>query len=143
MILVDANLLLYAYMNADLRHTPARAWLNDVINGPAPVGLPWASLLAFLRISTNARAYAKPASVDRAFAQIEAWLALEVVWIPQPTSRHAEILGSLLRASGARGNLTTDAHLATLAIEHGLTVCSADADFARFPGLRWMNPLAA
>ncbi len=77
-----------------------------------------------------------------ALAQMEAWLERENVWIPQPTERHAEILSAVLRASGARGALTSDAHLAALALEHGLTLCSADNDFARFPGLRWTNPLS-
>lgn len=143
MILVDANLLLYAYMDAYPQHRAARTWLNEQLNGAAPVGLPWATLLAFLRISTNPRAYTIPSTVKDACLQVEEWLALSVVQIPEPGPRHGEIILALLRRAGTGGKLVSDAHLAALAIEHGLMLCSADTDFARFPGLRWSNPLAS
>ena len=105
--------------------------------------MPWPSLLGFLRIATNRRVFAEPAPTEEAWSLVLAWLARRPVWIPQPTERHAEILGRLLTLPGVRANLVHDAHLAALAIEHGLVLCSTDGDFARFPGLRWQNPLAA
>lgn len=141
MILVDANLLIYAGVDSFSQHESARKWLDDRLNGAAPVGLPWTSLLAFVRISTNPRVFARPAPVSEAWRQIQAWLDCERVWIPQPTDRHRAILGSLLTASGVQANLVQDAHLAALALEHGLILCSTDGDFGRFEGLRWENPL--
>jgi len=96
---------------------------------------------AFVRISTNPRVTRNPLSPDRAWTHVEAWLHAEPAWIPLPTERHADVLGRLIRSYQLGGNLVTDAQLATLAIEHGLTVCSADTDFARFPEIRWENPL--
>ncbi len=107
------------------------------------MGLPWHSLVGFLRITTSRRIFDKPQSVQNVWSQIVAWMALDSVWIPEPGSGHAEILGRLLGAPGVYGNVIHDAHLAAIAIEHELTLCSADGDFARFPGLRWINPLAA
>ena len=101
------------------------------------------TLLAFLRITTNARLLPRPASVARAWSQIEAWLESPVAWIPGPTDRHAETRGRLLALTGASASDVHDAHLAALALQHGLIVATADRDFARFPGLRWENPLAA
>lgn len=143
MILIDAKLLLYAHFSSFPEHPPARDWLDRQLNGYAPVGLPWASLLAFLRIGTNPRILEEPEPIAEAWGQVRTWLACKVAWIPQPTERHSELLGSLLILPGIRAKLVPDAHLAAPAIEHGLTLCSADGDFARFPGLRWMNPLAA
>lgn len=143
MILVDANLLIYAHMRGHDRHLASRSWLDAQINSAAPVGIAWSALLAFLRVTTNPRAYAQPSSVKDACQQVEEWLSLDPVWVPQPGPRHADLLLNLVRITGTRGNLTSDAHLAALAIEHGLTLCSADSDFARFTGLRWINPLTA
>ena len=123
------------------QHKPARAWLDDRLNGPAQVGLPWPSLLGFLRITTNPRVFERPLAIAVAWRQVLDWLNCQPVWIPVPTDRHVHILGSLLLEAGSRANLVPDAHLAALAIEHGLTLCSTDGDFARFPGLRWGNPL--
>lgn len=142
MILIDANLLLYAHFDSFSEHPVACEWLDRQLNGYAPVGLPWASLLAFLRIATNPRILERPEPTADAWDQVCAWLACRVVWIPQPTERHAELLGSLITLPGIRARLVPDAHLAALAIEHGLTLCSVAGDFARFPGLRWVNPLA-
>lgn len=141
MILVDANVLIYARVESFAQHSRARQWLDERLNGSAPVGMPWTSLLAFLRITTNPRVFEKPAPVADAWRQVADWLGCERVWIPQPTERHREILGGLLSASGVQANLVQDAHLAALAIEHGLILCSSDGDFARFPGLRWENPM--
>ena len=142
MILVDANLLIYAHVSTFHQHERARAWLDERLNGAAPVGLPWASLLAFLRLSTNPRVFDRPATVSDAWRQVLAWLGCESVWIPEPEARHREILGELLEAPGVQANLVPDAHLAAIAIEHGLILCSADGDFARFAGLHWENPLS-
>jgi hypothetical protein len=140
-ILIDANLLVYAGVAGGSQHEAARAWLDEQLNGMSAVGLPWLSLLAFVRLVTNPRVFEQPQSIARAWKQVEEWLDCPVVWIPPPTERHREVLGSLLTGSGARGNLVPDAHLAALAVEHGLVLCSTDGDFARFPGLRWRNPL--
>ena len=142
MILIDANLLLYATIKDYEQHAAARAWLEERLNAPARVGLPWPSLLAFLRIATNPRLFPRPLSIRPAWARVEEWLTVPTVWIPTETDRHAEILGRLLTLVGASGNLVGDAHMAALAIEHGLTLCSTDHDFARFPSLRFENPIA-
>jgi toxin-antitoxin system PIN domain toxin len=142
-ILIDANLLIYAFDNASPHHAAARPWLDDRLTGSLPVGLPWESLLAFLRIVTNPRFYSSAVSTARAWQEVREWLTSDVAWIPLPTERHAVILDELLSIAGVRANLVPDAHLAALAISHGLILCSADAGFARFPGLRWTNPLKA
>jgi len=141
-ILLDANILIYAAASSLPQHATAQEWLDNQLSGPSPVGLPWASLLAFLRITSNPRLFGQAASVSEAWRRVQAWLAADPAWIPQPGERHAELLGELLALPGVHANLVPDAHLAALAIEHGLTLCSADTDFARFPRLRWTNPLA-
>lgn len=141
MILVDANLLIYSHVSSFSQHEKARIWLDVRLSGTGPIGLPWPSLLGFLRIVTNPRVFERPEPVATAWRQVAAWLDSSVSWIPQPTERHREILGGLLANAGAQGNLVPDAHLAALAIEHGLVLCSTDGDFGRFPGLRWENPL--
>lgn len=142
MILVDANILIYAHVNSFTQHNVARQWLDQQLNGSTPVGLPWASVLAFLRLVTNPRVFEHAESITDAWLQVRTWLASETVWTPQPTARHAELLGEFLALPGVHGNLVPDAHLAALAMEHGLTLCSTDGDFARFRGLRWINPIA-
>lgn len=142
-MIVDANVLLYAVDSGNPFHGASKAWLETALNGPVRVGLPWNSLSAFLRISTHPRASANPLAISEAWSFVEEWLAAEAVWIPVPTSRHAEVLRELLVDGDLRGNMVTDAHLAALAIEHGVGVCSADSDFARFPKLDWFNPLTA
>jgi uncharacterized protein len=141
-ILVDANLLIYAKVANLAQHEAARTWFDEVLNGSNRVGLPWPSLLAFVRLTSNPRVFTRAQTVTEAWTQVEQWLALETVWIPHPTERHQEVLGRLLRDEVQRSQLVPDAHLAALAIEHGLILCSADGDFARFSGLRWQNPLA-
>ncbi|MGE5233578.1 MAG: TA system VapC family ribonuclease toxin [Acidobacteriota bacterium] len=142
MILVDANLLVYAYSSAMPQQRAAHRWLDDQLNAGTPVGLPWPSLLAFLRLVSDPRIFPRAQRLDRAWLQVEAWLSAESAWIPQPGARHAAILGELLTDAGSP-RLVNDAHLAALAIEHGLLLCSTDRDFARFRGLRWENPLDA
>jgi toxin-antitoxin system PIN domain toxin len=142
-ILLDANLLIYAHVRSFPQHAEARSWLDAQLNGSGPVGLPWPSLLAFLRIITNPRAFERPEPMADAWRQVDAWLAADVVWIPQPTQRHCDVLGTLLTTGGVHANLVPHAHLAALAIEHGLLLCSTDGDFGRFADLRWHNPIAA
>lgn len=141
-MLVDANLLLFAVDEASPFHRPAARWLSDQLNGSRRVGFPWQSLGAFLRISTNPRAARDPLSPDEAWGFVDGWLGADAAWVPEPTDAHAEVLGSLIRSYQLRGNLVSDAQLAALAMQHGLTVCSADTDFARFREIEWQNPLA-
>lgn len=141
MILVDANLLLYATIRESPQHGKALEWLQDRMDATPRVGLPWPSLLAFVRISTNPRISRSPLPVARAWEQVTDWLDRPSIWVPAPTERHAAALGTMLQTAGLRSNDVADAHLAALSIEHGLTLCSADAGFARFRGLRWENPL--
>jgi hypothetical protein len=142
-VIVDANILLYAVDSTCSQHDRARTWLEQALNGPGRVGLPWPSLTAFLRIATHPRVSVNPLSRAEAWSLVEDWLAAGPAWIPVPTERHAEVLGRLLSAGDLRGNLVADAHLAALAVEHGVGVCSADSDFARFAGVEWFNPVAA
>jgi uncharacterized protein len=142
LILVDANLLIYARVSSFAQHHAARDWLDEQLNGVPRVGLPWASLLAFLRVVTNPRVFERPEPIANAWEQVMAWLECEPAWVPEPTERHSRLLGEFLTLPGLLANLVPDAHLAALAMEHGLTLCSTDGDFARFPGLAWRNPLA-
>lgn len=142
-MLVDANILLLAVDEQSRLHGRAAAWLTEQLNGPRRVGLPWLVLGAFLRISTHPRASDHPLAPEQAWQQVADWVACDQTWIPHETERHATVLESLMKAHQPRGNLVTDAQLAALAIEHGLTICSADTDFARFTEARWENPLAA
>jgi toxin-antitoxin system PIN domain toxin len=140
-ILVDANLLVYAHVSSFLQHPKAAAWLDAQLSGSDRVGLPWSSLLGFLRIVTNPRIFEHPEAMGEAWQQVLDWLEPDVTWIPQPTDGHADILGKLVTGAGVQANLVPDAHLAALAIEHGLLLCSTDGDFGRFADLRWHNPL--
>jgi len=142
-MLVDANVLLFAVDAASHFHASASTWLTKILNGPQRVGLPWQVLGAFVRIATHPRASERPLSPHAAWRHVEDWLAWDTVWVPNPTERHSRVLGSLITSYQLRGNLIPDAQIATLAIEHGLTVCSADTDFARFGEIRWVNPLAS
>jgi toxin-antitoxin system PIN domain toxin len=139
-ILVDANLLIYASAPETAQHAAARDWLDGRLNDTARVGLPWPSLLAFMRIVSNPRLF-EGASLAHARTQVRAWLELSNTWIPAPTEEHARILEELL-ANERSHRLVPDAHLAALALEHGLVLCSSDGDFARFGTLRWENPLS-
>jgi hypothetical protein len=141
-ILVDANLLLYAKLSSFPEHETAHRWLDERLNGVDRVALPWPSLLAFLRLSTNTRLFPRPLSMAAAWQQVRSWLSLETAWTPGPTGAHEDVLGDLLAPGGITPKLVMDAHLAALAIEHGLVLCSADGDFGRFSSLRWHNPLA-
>ena len=140
MVIVDANVLLYAVDQASAHHERARSWLDDALAGNEAVGLAWIVLLAFIRIGTNPSILPTPMSADEATGQVEAWLSAPAAVIAQPTARHASVLRGLLRQTGTAGNLTTDAHLAALAVEHGADIVSYDRDFARFPGVRHRLP---
>lgn len=142
MIIPDVNLVLNAYNRDFPDHAAARQWWEGVINDRETIGLPWVTVLGFLRILTNPRAMPNPMPVEDAVGAAQSWLALPNVEIVEPGPRHPEILFRLLRQVGVAGDLTTDAHLAALAIEHQAQIASTDTDFARFPGLRWFNPLA-
>ena len=142
-MLVDANLLLYARNKRDPRHDPARDWLSVALNGTTRIGLPWLSLTAFVRIATNPRAFATPLTPDEATSQVMEWLGAPAAWVPVPTPRHAEVFTELVRRYRVTGALVTDAHLAALAMEHGVEVASTDADFSRFREVRWVDPLSA
>jgi hypothetical protein len=133
----------YAHVRESRFHETARAWLDERLNGTPPVGIPWPSALAFMRLVSNPRVVEAPIPLPRAWAQVESWLTCRPVWIPEPTQEHRRILGRLLSGQPLGANLVPDAHLAALAIEHGLILCSTDGDFARFGGLRWENPLSA
>ncbi|MBI3975839.1 MAG: type II toxin-antitoxin system VapC family toxin [Armatimonadetes bacterium] len=142
MILVDANLLLYAYNPSFERHALALRWLEELLSKPEPVGLAWLTILAFLRIGTSPRAFEYPLATDEAVPIVSSWLAQPMVTVLEPGERHWMILTDLLSRTQARGPAVMDAHLAALAIEHGATLCTSDRDFARFPGLQIINPLA-
>jgi toxin-antitoxin system PIN domain toxin len=142
-ILLDANLLLYAYHAKSPQHAPARKWLEESLSGSEPVGLCWQTVLAFVRISTNHRVFERPLAAAEAGAIVSAWLALPVVVMLAPGERYWGILNGLLTSAQVAGPLVTDAALAALAIEHGTTLCTTDRDFSRFPGLKTLNPLEA
>lgn len=141
-MLVDANILLLAVDADSPHHDRVASWLVAQLSGDRRVGLPWESLGAFLRISTHPRASNNPLAPAAAWGFVQDWLAVPNVWIPVPTDKHASVLGRLIDRYQLSGNLLPDAHLAALAIQHGLEIWSADTDFARFTEVRWRNPLA-
>lgn len=141
MKLPDLNLLLYAIDTEAPPHEQARAWLEDILSGTEAVAFAWTVLLGFVRISTNPAVLDRPLDAEEALDYVDDWLAQPIATIIHPSERHAALLRELLQPLGAAGNLTSDAHLAALAIEHGAELCSRDADFSRFPGLRWRDPL--
>ena len=142
MILLDANLLIYAINQDAPSHRKAKPWLESAISGPDTVGFSWNVLLAFLRLTTRPALFRNPLSVEIAFDLINSWLDQPSTTVVHAGPRHLRILRDLIVPMGTGGNLTSDAHLAALAIEHGAELCSSDNDFARFPGLKWRNPLA-
>lgn len=142
MVVVDANVLLYAVDASSRQHERSRAWLDRSLSGAEAVGLAWVALLAFIRIGTSPAVFPNPLAPEEATGQVEAWLGAPAAVTLEPTSRHVHILGGLLAEAGTAGNLTTDAHLAALAIEHDGELVSFDRDFARFEGLRHRLPPA-
>jgi toxin-antitoxin system PIN domain toxin len=142
MIVVDVNLLIYAVNRDAPDHKKAKSWLEAAVSGTGTVGLPWIVLLAFLRLTTRTGLFQRPLTVDAAFGLVDAWLQQPSVTVPEPTARHLQTMRDLIAPLGAGGNLTSDAYLAALAIEHNAELCSTDNDFGRFNRLRWRNPLA-
>jgi toxin-antitoxin system PIN domain toxin len=141
MKVLDLNVLLYA-VNADgPRHARAHAWLEATLSTESSVAIPWTVILGFLRLATHPDVFQRPLTVEQAVGVVESWLERPSVVTLSPGTDHWTMLRDLLLEAGTAGNLTTDAHLAALAIEHGAELCSTDADFARFKTLRWINPL--
>lgn len=141
MKLTDVNLLLYAVDSAAPRHAAARRWLETELSGSETFAFSWSVLLAFLRLSTSSRVFESPLKVSEAFDLVDNWTAQPNTTVVHPTERHSALLHELLEPFGSAGNLVSDAHLAALSIEHGAELCSSDADFSRFSGVRWRNPL--
>ncbi|HEY5857323.1 MAG TPA: type II toxin-antitoxin system VapC family toxin [Aldersonia sp.] len=141
MRLLDLNLLVYAMDESSARHEHARRWLDRTLSGSETVAMAWNVLIGFLRLSTRPVVFADPLTVEEALEVIEGWLVQPCVTVVHPTDRHVAVLREIITPLGTGGNLTSDAHLAALAIEHGAELCSTDADFARFTGVRWIDPL--
>jgi toxin-antitoxin system PIN domain toxin len=141
MILADANLLIYAIDRDAPHHRRAHAWLVSIMSDVTPVALAWIVILAFLRITTRTGIMRNPLTPEQAIRYVDSWLAQPHVVIAWPGEKHWPIFRSLLLASGTAGNLTSDAHLAAIAIEKGATIHTADNDFRRFAGIRVFNPI--
>lgn len=141
MILVDANLLLYAYHERAEHHAGARRWLETTLSGSELVRFPWLAVWAFLRIATNPRVFERPLSSTEAAAAVSSWLDQPVAAMLEPAERYWAILSDLMQQGQVTGPLVMDAAIAALAVEHGATLYTTDRDFARFPGLKWRNPL--
>jgi uncharacterized protein len=139
--LVDTNVLLYAVDDTSPQHDAARTWLETALSETETTAFAWNALLGFLRLATNPRVFSSPLSAEEALEIVADWLAQPATTVLHPTRRHAAVLGDLLRPLGTAGNLTSDAHLAALAIEHGAVVCSTDGDFTRFAGVEVLDPL--
>jgi uncharacterized protein len=142
LILVDANILLYAEDSLSPRHQQARLWWDDQLSGSGPVCLCWPVLSAFIRIGTNPRVFEQPLSLEQAVARVQSWLDQPCSRVIRPTEQHWTIFKKMLKDGQAVANLVSDAHLAALAIEHGCDLASTDSDFSRFPNLKWINPLS-
>lgn len=141
MILVDANILLYAEDELSPFNAAARLWWDEQLSGASPVCLCWAVINAYIRVGTNPRIFQRSLSLDEMLSRVQSWLDQPCVRIVRPTERHWTVCQKMLREGQAIGNLVSDAHLAALAVEHGCELTSTDSDFSRFPGLRWRNPL--
>ncbi|TAG08944.1 MAG: PIN domain-containing protein [Verrucomicrobia bacterium] len=142
MILPDVNLLVYAHNLRVPQHPKALAWWNGCLQGHEGVALAWVVILGFVRITTHPRIFQNPLPVAEALARVEEWLTLPQVQVVHPLQSHFQTVSTQLNHLGTAGNLTTDAHLAALAIEHGFVLHTTDADFTRFPGLKWKNPIS-
>jgi uncharacterized protein len=141
-MLVDANILLYSVDEASPFHVPARDWMTAALNGTRRVGIPWQSVWAFVRIATNPRALVSPLSPSQAWEHVSDWLDAPATWIPGPGRGHRDILRSLVLEKDLHAGLVSDAVLIAICIEHGLSIISGDSDFARFPEVTWINPIA-
>ncbi|CAN5569545.1 type II toxin-antitoxin system VapC family toxin [soil metagenome] len=143
MILIDANLLLYAEDSLSEHHAAAREWWDEQLSGSEPVAFCWSALSAFIRVSTNARLHRRPLTLKEATERVESWFQQPCARVIHATEEHWKCFQRMLRTGNATGNLVSDAHLAALAVEHNCILHSTDSDFSRFPGLRWRNPIAA
>lgn len=143
MKILDVNVLIYAYNTEADSHERARMWFEDTMSGTETVGFPWLTVLGFLRLTTRPAVMSPPLPLLEALDRVDEWLAQPCATVVHPTERHPIVLRELLTAVGTGGNRVPDAHLAALAVEHGATLCSRDADFRRFPGLIWLDPVAA
>jgi toxin-antitoxin system PIN domain toxin len=143
MRLLDLNILIYAMDESSPRHQAARDWLDATLSGADTVAFAWHVLVGFVRLSTRPTVFARPLTVEESFDVVHGWLEQPCVTVIHPTDRHAAVLRGLLTPLGTAGNLTSDAHLAALAVEHGAKLCSTDVDFSRFSGVRWIDPLQA
>ena len=141
MIMVDVNILLYAQDRLNSHHTVAKSWWDKQLSGTSPVCLCWTVISAFIRIGTNQRVFARPLSLQEATQRVQSWLDQPPTRLIRPTEKHWDIFQDMLLGGQAVANLVSDAHLAALAIEHGCELHSTDSDFARFPKLKWKNPL--
>jgi hypothetical protein len=141
-MILDANILLYAANSSSPRHAAAQEWISSALNGDRRVGFPLATLWAFVRIATHPRVFDTALTPDQAWGVVDDWLDAEVAWVPEPGSRHLGILRDLMTRHDVRRDLVSDAVLAAIALEHGVPVVSADADFARFDEVSWINPFA-
>ena len=141
MLLPDINLLIYAHNLRATHHQKALEWWNRCLQGAEGVALAWAVVLGFVRIATHPKVFERPMTVEEALGRVEEWLSLPHVHMIDPAQNHFQVWSSLLTHIGTAANMTTDAHLAALAIERGLILHTTDTDFARFPGLKWKNPL--
>lgn len=141
MIVPDVNLLIYAYSSGALHHETAKAWWEGLLNGQEPVGLPWIVLHGFIRLMTNPRVLESPFGMPTALDIVGSWISRPRVLTLSPGSRHLEIMGQLFRSSGGGSSLTTDAAIASIALEHRAVIHSNDVDFLRFEGLELVNPL--
>jgi toxin-antitoxin system PIN domain toxin len=141
MILPDVNLLVYAHNVRDPRHPKALAWWSECLSGQEGVALAWAVIHGFVRVTTHPRVFERPLTVEESLSRVEEWMTLPHVHLVEPPRGHFQTWAALLRELGTAGNLSTDAHLAALAMERGLILHTTDADFSRFPGLKWRNPL--
>lgn len=142
-MILDVNVLLYAIDERAPQHARCRQWLENAFSGTTRVGLPWPTILAFLRIGTHPRAMTNPMTANQAWSYLDSWLDTPVAWVPEPATKHRQLLRELTTDADLRGNLIPDAHLAALAAEHGVPVVSCDTDFGRFSRIRWINPLDA
>jgi toxin-antitoxin system PIN domain toxin len=143
MKLIDLNLLVYAANTDSPQHAKAKAWVEATLSGEETIALPWIVILGFLRVTTNPRIFTHPLATADAIAIVDSWLARANVVAQPPGAEHWRELRAQIEKTGTAGNLTTDAHLAAIAIEHGAELCSTDADFGRFSNLRWSNPIAS
>ena len=141
MFIVDVNVLLYAHDSDAPHHERARGWLEGQITARAPLGLPWATIVAFLRLTTAARIWKIPWTTEQSIEAVAHLLSHRATFVAHTTSLHWQLLGECISAGQARGNLVSDAHLAALAMEHGATLVTFDRDFARFRGLKQLNLL--